>query len=173
MTMNPKEKALQEQRTNEATRDNMMGSAGKLGIIARWLGSPIINQNGGLYDVTYLEDAWKNTSNDLPIAEDENIVLQGYIFDGLSRGMHLEIKYDDDEKKLSVDYKGHRVFTEIAGDLYSYAPFPEWIAMINKLYKLAIDKQKATLLKNKKDDVVELQKQQFSFLQKLRMRWGI
>lgn len=170
--MNAKEKAIQEQRTNQAIRENYMGSAGKIGMIAKWMGSEIISETGGLYDVNYLPQSEEDTDG-LPVAEDTYLSLEGYVFDGLSRGMHLEIRYINKESKLTVDYRGYRVYTEIAGDIAAFAPFPEWMDMIEKLYKIAVEKQKKKFADCEEEDVIEIKKQQATWLQKLRMRWGI
>ena len=58
--MNEKEKRIQEQRTIEATKKNLMGLTGKIGTIVRNLGQPMISQcEGGTFlDTSYLDDPW-------------------------------------------------------------------------------------------------------------------
>ena len=170
--MNSKEQAIREQRTNQAIRDNYLGAAGKIGMIAKWLGSQIISETGGLYDVSYLEQPQEDTPG-LPVAQDNYMSVEGYVFDGLSRGMHIEIRYLNSESKLTVDYRGYRVYTEIAGDLAAFAPFPEWTDMIDKLYKLASEKQKKYVEDHREEDILEIKQQQATWLQKLRIRWGV
>lgn len=171
--MNAKEKAIQEQRINLATRNNIMGSAGKLGIISKWLGSPIIRQRGGLFDVNPFENQYAYKEDGIHTAYDDNLQLEGYVFDGLSKGMHLEIKYCEVTNKLTADYKGYRVYTEVAGDLYSYAPFEEWEKMVDKLYKQALERQRKHKEKNEGRLIEEAQKEKLNFLQRLRLIWGI
>jgi hypothetical protein len=174
MQMHPKERAIKEKRLYEATRKNMMGAAGKVGQIAKWLGTPIIRQGSGMYDVTYLEDPYKlPQEDDIPLAEDEHHCLEGWLFDGLGRGLHLEIKYIHSEKKLTVDYKGYRVYTETAGDLDSYAPFPEWESLIEMLYKKARERQKKVEIEMKAEDDISMMGKAKNFLQMLRFKWGI
>ncbi len=60
--------------------------------------------------------------------------ILGWHFDGLSRGMNLQIQHDDEDKKLIVYYNGRIVFQETAGNLESYVP-SEWEEHIEKLYK--------------------------------------
>lgn len=97
----------------------------------------------------------------------------GYNFDGLSRGMHLEINYSVDKNELSVYYKGYIVFRETNGELESYVPLVEWEQLIDKLYSRAveIEKQKRKVVKQEK--IVEVQKAKKSFLEKIKNRWGI
>ena len=61
----------------------------------------------------------------------------GYHFDGLSRGMHLEIKYDDLEATLTVTHRGYQVYKEIRGELVAYRPIEEWENWIYQLHKTA------------------------------------
>lgn len=183
MSLNQRERALRNQRTLDAVAKDLMGPSGKLGLIARYLGSPIIRQGSGMgsyrtmdeylgekYDI-YQEDS----SDQLPTFDegDSFVELEGYIFDGLSRGMHIEIKYENESHKLMVHYKGFPVYTELAGDLYSYAPFPEWEIMIEKLHRQAEIKFE----KNKKSQNAYLEakakQEKAGFLQKLRLRWGV
>lgn len=174
--MNDKEKRIKHNRLIEATEKNLMGASGKLGCICRYLGEPIKGVGGALWD-TYEYDfaSWgEEEMDDLPTAEiDESVYTKGFLFDGLSRGMHLEIKYIADEKKLTCNYKGYEVFREVSGDLEGYAPFDEWESLIDKLYKItqtkAREKKKAEVEVKRKASVAYSK----SFLQKLRERWGL
>lgn len=185
-----KEKVIREKRTLEAVKKNMMGPSGKLGIIVKSLGSPIIRQGSNLYDSTSLEDPY-----DLPIdvdyettasgqlgpemfrdeilESDDYVEEQGYVFDGLSRGMHLEIQYWYDNQYIKTTYKGFLVYKEVAGELFSYAPFPDWEKLIEQLYKTA--KSKAKVIKQVQEAKLgkQLQKEKQNFWTKLRDRWGI
>jgi hypothetical protein len=183
MSMHEIEKATREKRTNRAITRNLMGPSGKLGMIARYLGSPIIHQGNSMmssrsmdeylgesYDVYDSPDPDKIPTFD---ERDSFIELEGYIFDGLSRGMHLEIKYKSESHQLVVSYKGYPVYMEVAGDLYSYAPFPEWEDMIERLYALAEKKFEAYKEVASAQMESEATKRKKSFLQELRLRWGI
>lgn len=175
--MNAKERAIIEKRTIEATKKNIMGKEGKLGVIAQWLGSPIIRQGGGFMDHEYLIDPYDNRSEDekMPVFDERSEFLdeEGWVFDGLQAGMHLEIKYNHYSTQLDCYYKGYCVYKEVAGDLLGYAPFPEWEGMVDRLYVVA---------KRKRDDAMQFEEVAMmekvkrasqNFLQKLRMRWGI
>ena len=178
--MHPKEQEIQQRRTIQAASKNLIGPSGKLGIIARHLGHMIIDQDGGgLYDSRYIEthSIESAPNEDIPVAEDSGREfkgsIKGVVFDGLSRGMHLEIKYLKESAELSVYYKGYEVYREVAGDLFAYAPFPEWENLIEKLYSQAKLKQREyedqmTMIQKAED-----QEDRLSFLDHLRRRWGI
>ena len=174
---------IKEKRTIEALKKDLMGPGGKLGTICKYLGSQIHYQGGGL-DGICLSDPY-DTPNDFSYNNedilkdlqefDENgsVYEIGWIFCGLSSGMHLEIKYIDNEKKLTTTYKGRIVYTEISGELESYTPSKDWESMIEKLYKIAKEKKKKRIALDKierKELIVEKQK---SFLQKMIDKWGI
>ena len=80
--MNEKEKRIQEQRTIEATKKNLMGLTGKIGTIVRNLGQPMIAQcEGGTFlDTSYLDDPWalpeENTFGELDAGTPEQIQNQ-------------------------------------------------------------------------------------------------
>ena len=174
--MNNKEKIIREKRTIEAVKKNFMGPGGKLGLIAKYLGSPIIVQGSGMFDQTFLDDPYEeqNNSEEMPTFGDHETVYEiGWIYDGLNQGLHLEIKYSNPENKLTVYYKGYEVYREVSGELEAYAPFEEWENAIQELYKISKIRQKDKKEKdyiNKKEIVKKIK---LSFLEKLRMRWGI
>ena len=180
--MDSKESLIREKRTIQALRNDLMGPSGKLGTICRYLGDKIQFQSmgGGFilddpYEITNIPDQFSNEGllQELPEFDDEITYEVGWVFDGMSRGMHIEIKYIDHEKRLTTTYKGYEVFVEIAGELEKYAPFPEWEDMVERLYKAATENRKK-LKKEEKQNLKELvSRKQQSFLQKMRMKWGI
>lgn len=97
----------------------------------------------------------------------------GLHFDGLSRGMHLEMKYGEENSDVNVHYKGYLVYKEVAGDLQAYFPLPEWEKMVEELYKVAKAKEDEFRKQEKKDRVEEATKIKESWLQKMRKSWGI
>jgi len=197
-SLSQKEKIIRERRTIEATKKNLMGPSGKIGIIVRALGSPIMSEGGTYVDTNYLENPYDDfvdveyeqtvSGQDGPVAwrdqighnesgagvvHEENPNFLGYVFDGLSRGIHIEIQYMRHEHILRVHYKGYEVYREVAGELNAYGPFPEWEEIIFRLYKNAKEKYK-----NIKDqeyaelsDAVDRKKA--SFWNRLKMRWGV
>lgn len=180
--IHPKERVLRERRTNEAIMKDYMGPSGKFGVILRFLGMPIIRQGSPLFTERYLEDPYEvKEEGGLPTFDESNSYVEngrdrpytGYLFDGLSRGMHLEIKYISSDKKLTVDYKGYNVYMEIAGDLYAFAPFPEWEDMISRLYKQA-EKKKEKMVAERKSEMIEYaRREQAGVLERLRRFWGL
>lgn len=172
--MNPVEK-IKEQRLIEATRKNLLGiKNGKLGVILRYLGIPVIGHGSPLYDISYAYlDPYEEEENEdeLPtFDEDERVAEVGRIFDGLSRGVHIEIKYI--EGALSVIYKGYLVFMESSGDLECYVPNDEWENKIENFYKIALklqrkDKKEKVLEKTKKENVLKK-----SLFKHLLEKWG-
>ena len=174
MGMSKKERAIREKRTLEATKKDLMGPAGKLGIIARFLGKPIIRQGSGLFDSTYLDDPYELPSEDkILTAEDTEIQEEGYVFDGLSRGIHIEIKLYSVEGRLMVDYKGYSVYSEASGDLRGYTPLAEWENIVDRLYENA--KERRNKLELDMEPFIEqmvLRKRE-SWMDKMRRRWGI
>lgn len=194
--MRKEEAIIKEKRTLEATQKNLMGSEGKLGVILRRLGSPIIahHQGGSLFDASYLE-SWEDLpeedviptmavdSNDAPEGwewdmnpqdpEDVTLTQIGWMFDGLSRSMHFEIKYDDQEKILTAHYKGHLVYKEIAGDLATYVPLQEWEDYVERLFIAARPKEYQAQLEEREERKIEIKRAKQSFLQKMRDKWGL
>lgn len=183
MSLIQKEKAIREKRTIEAAKKNLMGVAGKLGSIARYLGHPIKYQGSGLGDVRSLDDylgerydvyaQWND--DELPTFDEDADFIEtiGYIFDGLSRGIQIEIKYLDDTKTLTVHWKGYPVYREIAGDLFAYAPVDDWEDKVNKLYDQARKVASRIQEEERAMDEAKARKDQNSFLQRLRLRWGL
>ena len=55
-------------------------------------------------------------------------------FDGLSRSMHMEIKYSEETSELSLTHRGYLVYKEVMGDLEVYVPNEEWESWIEKLW---------------------------------------
>ena len=60
MNWSQKEKVIREKRTMEAVQKNLMGVSGKLGLIAKTFGYPIVRQGSGLNDITYLDDPYED-----------------------------------------------------------------------------------------------------------------
>ena len=170
--MNKQERAIREKRTNEAIKKDYMGASGKLGMIAKFLGHPIVQEGTGMMDVTFLDDPYDD-EDEIPTTENLEVQEMGYEFNGLTSGLHLEIKYLYADQEIVVQYKGYTVYKEAAGDLFAFAPFPEWENLIDKLcLKVKARKKKVEeSLEPVIEELVQVKKQ--SWLQKMRMRWGI
>jgi len=171
--MSKQERIIREKRTIEAVKKNMMGQTGKLGTIVKYLGYPVIRQGSGLFDQSFLDDPFAHPIEDLPTSEDLEVYQEGYIFDGLSRGMHIEIKYENADRRIWCTYKGYPVYFEISGELESYAPFSDWEDLIERLYKAAKAKKKKLELSMEPviEEAAMARKQ--SLWQKMRLKWGV
>jgi len=191
MSWEKKENAIREKRTIEATKKNLMGPSGKLGLITLTFGSPIVRQGGSYMDVSYLEDPYADdtdteyastasdqngpvvSQNKIIDGTDDFIQEEGFVFDGLSRGMHIEIKYWHLNNKLEVTYRGYEVYKESGGELFAYAPFPEWEEMIERLYKAAKPKSKESKKLREVEVGQAIERRKRSFWERLRTRWGV
>lgn len=109
----------------------------------------------------------------MPEAKEYGIDVIGYHFDGLSRGMHLEIKYDEITSELLVYYKGYTVYKEIKGELLGYRPIDEWENWIDSLFKIAKEKQRYIKEKEFEESIVQNKKEKENWWNKLRDKWGV
>ena len=190
------ENKIKEKRTLEANKKGLVGKNGKIGVVLRNLGNKIISQNeGGVYrNVNYLYENENEDGNEnkIPILDIENVARPqssewsqleepsisasidtiGLHFDGLSRGMHLEIKYEDAKSELKVSYKGYCVFNETKGELIAYSP-GEWEDFIEKLYKVSKEKQRKNNETNFQKSLLENEKQKNIWWEKLMSKWNI
>lgn len=97
----------------------------------------------------------------------------GWHFDGLSRGMHLEIKYLSERAELNASWKGTSVFTEVLGELYQYVPGDDWERCINRLYGMAKKLQEKAHREGVEETKVEIEEEKWNFLDNLKKLWGI
>jgi hypothetical protein len=203
MSLKDKEKRVREERIIEASRKGLLGLEGKFGIIITNLGQPIISQNtggglaGGMYSSNQIDLGHeKEDEDDLPTVQFEqfgdikdptgsewtpkkgtrdyaSISQIGWHFDGLSRGIHIEIWYSPESHELKVTYKGFLVYKDIKSEVQAYAPFPEWENKIDQLYDLARKAEKVKREGEKKERIEEANKKKLSWLQRFRLQWGI
>lgn len=191
MTWRQKESAIREKRTIEATKKNLMGPSGKLGTICQYLGKPIIRQGNIYTDVGLLSDVYEDSTDseyETTLSEQQGPLVyrdeiqeynedfvqrEGFVFDGLNNGLHLEIQFWIDSSKITTFYKGYLVYKEIAGELEAYAPFPDWENIVEKLYKTAKNKMKEVKEIETAQTEKNLKEMKKTFWQRLRLRWGI
>lgn len=174
--MHQKEALIRERRQIEAIRNDLMGPSGKLGTIVMYLGSQIRSDGGAYYECSELDDPWEIPEDKPEIADwdDELVGMHiGWIFDGLSRGMHIEIKYLEQSNELSVSYKGYLVYKEVSGQLECYAPFKDWEEMISTLFSQANALKKKHKKEEKMFQRIDAKQQAKSLLNQLKLRWGI
>ncbi len=196
------EARIREQRTVEANKKGLIGQNGKIGVVLKMMGQPIVSHSeGGAYvDTNYLEyeeEAGEPRSSaelleKIPIMNIDGslrpetaewaqladpvsygIYNVGWYFDGLSRGMHLEIKYMDSEAELVVLHKGYVVYKEIKGEIVSYVPKDEWEGWVNNLYNKAKDMQRKMKENEFEEQVRESERKKKSWWSEMKSRWGI
>ncbi len=202
------EEKIREKRILEATKKGLMGQNGKIGIVLKSFGEPIISQSeGGYYvDSNYIDldgvDEYKKPLEDIsdPVELMRNIQIMGLEgtsrpdskewsempdakfygtdniglhFDGLRRGMHLEIKYEELSSELVVYHKGYIVYKEIKGELLSYAPNEQWEKWIESLYKSAKEKQRKIKEEEFQDGIKQNERLKNDWLNNMRNKWGI
>lgn len=192
-----KEKKIQEQRTIEATQKDLMGLDGKLGVILKNLGEPIIAQTegDGLLEYQYYQDddyeppEIKGTPEEIlkripsmyveGVDEEmyqsdiqyNNTYEIGLIFDGLSRSINIEIRYLEENNELRVTYEGYVVYKEYAGELHAYVP-GEWEQFIERLFPFAKQKEKDNIKQKKVLFAKEAEANKTSWLRKMANKWG-
>jgi hypothetical protein len=169
-----KHEKIKELRTNQAVRDNMMGLNGKFGVVARYLGKPIMQEGSTMFETTYMDDPYELPDEEMPtMEEDEMIYPVGYVFDGLSRGIHLEIYYNDNEKLLRATYGGYKIYQESFGELECYVPFKEWEDKLEQLYRVAKEIEKEKREDNEVLIQQRIEKQHKAILDDIRKTWGL
>lgn len=110
---------------------------------------------------------------ELPEGTSYDTQTLGWHFDGLSRGMHLEIKYDNVFSELSVYYKGYLVYKEISGEITCYVPNQEWEAWIEKLYKISRESQRKLKEKEFEEQIKNAEKNKQNWWSQIKSRWGV
>ena len=97
----------------------------------------------------------------------------GWHFDGLNRGIHLEIMNNLERKNLTVQYEGYIVYQESAGELISYRPMETWESKINQLYEIAKTKEKSSYKEERKEVAKEVERQKSNWLNRMKEKWGL
>jgi hypothetical protein len=171
-------KKIKEQRLIQATQKGLTGLDGKIGTIVKNMGEPIINHTGGSLECfamesSFLEDPYElEDDEEMPIYDEDQPRRIGMFFDGLSRGMHIEIKYLADINELTVNYKGYLVYAEEVGELVCYVPSPEWESKIEQLFLIARKKEAIHRKEDIQEQKEEAMREKLSFLEKIKLRWG-
>ena len=193
------EAKIKEQRILEATKKGLMGSSGKIGTILKFLGSEIISHQGdpgpSSFYPEYVGETDATNANDLmsrmptmdingnirPETEEWGEVGESYFpetrrigmhFDGLNRGMHMEIKYDEEKSELALTYKGFMAYKEVMGDLEVYVPNEEWEGWIEKLWSISKEIQRKIRESEFKSNAERTDANKQSWLASLVKRWG-
>lgn len=167
------ENRIVEQRTAEAMQKNLMGQQGKLYLIAKFLGHAILRQSEGdnlLYYDGMFDDLNETT---IPIM-DESITASeiGYNFDGLSRGINLNIMCNDQLSTIRMYYDGYCFYEEENNQLLRYVPNDLIEKQIDSLYVVVEEKVKDKYRKMKAEEIKEASKIEKEEIRRLRNKWG-
>lgn len=172
--LHKKEAMIREQRTIEASRKNLLGPGGKLGVIVRNLGEEILQEASNMYETSYLP-SWEEIDDDggeMPTIESGGELI-GLCYDGLRRGLHLTILYREDLHELTVHWQGNLVFRELGGELLCYVPHKDWEHNVDRIYEFACEKEKVKQVAyDKQIEVIAMSKHK-EFLDEMRRKWGL
>lgn len=184
------EARIKETRLAEATKKGLTGPTGKIGTVLRMLGSPIIGQTEG---VSYLDLDGREEDEGMPVMDIEGVQRPigpewsdaevvptpygihelGRHFDGLARGMHMEIMYKEESSEMSLYHRGYLAYRETQGDLQCYVPSDEWEGWISSLFKVAKKEQRREKEKEFEARAGEAERAKGSWLRDIASRWGI
>ena len=167
---------IKEQRTVEAIKKDFMGSQGKLAMICKAFGSPIIYDNSVFEEANTLDidDGFydKEESEVKTFEEGHASYEVGYWYDGVNLGNGLEIKFLFYESEIKLYYKTYMRYHEISNTLISYNADGDWEKIIDDLYyhakKKIIEKNKKTTEVNK----IIKEKNNKNLIDEIRKNWG-
>ena len=166
------ESRIQEQRTNEAIKKNYMGMEGKIYLVAKYAGDEIVKQTEAP-EILDFDSIYETDPVAIPYLDEESYsTVQGYHYNGLSNGLHLEITTSEYENLIKVYYKSYLVYHEEGGNLSTFIPHQGWEEIIEKMYKQVQDRIKAKIEKIKKEEEQLLKKLEKEEVDRLRSKWG-
>ena len=171
-----KEQQIREQRTIDAMRNGLMGGQGKLARIAIAFGEPMIRQGSSKFEQTFLPDFDEIPDEDaIPIMDMEDASHQiGWHFDGLRRGVHMEISWNEETRDLKCYWRGYLVYREFGNELDGYVPDKEgWEKIVEELYESTRKKERTNRKEQAKFVNVAARRQQKEFLDEMKLKWGI
>lgn len=189
------ESRIREQREAEANKKGLMGQNGKIATVLRMLGSPIVGQvqDAGFLDLEGRgDDPSGSPLIDIPTMEIDGSVRPegsewgeasdpvsfstrsvGTHFDGLSRSMHMEIIYKDEQSELSLYHRGYLAYREVQGELDCYIPSDEWESWVSDLFKVAKRVQRESKEEEFEAKVKKAEAAKESWLRHIASRWGL
>jgi len=170
-----REKQIQEARTIEAMRKGYMGLEGKFCVVAKYLGKPIIHHGSQLVDQNYLFDPFEEEdSEEIPtIEESESSFEIGTFFDGLNKGVNLNIYINLEMREIKCYFEDKLVYKETNGELEGFHPSELWEEKLEKLYATAKKIEKERRQIEKKELIKLAEKKKKSILEYLKEKWGI
>lgn len=185
---------IKEQRIVEANKKGLVGFSGKIGTIVKILGSEITYQS---FDHEVFENQNKDPKNSselmssIPTMEMDEVLRPegeewgeigetyfsytrkiGLYFDGLSRGMHMEIKYYEETSELSLTYKGYLAYREVMGEIETYIPDTQWENWVESLFRLSKKIQRERKEIEFKNKTLISQKIKENWINNLIKKWG-
>lgn len=191
------EARIKEQRTLEANKKGFVGASGKIGVVLRMLGQEIIAQSmdEGLALLPEEEPQEPRSSSEfmkmMPIMDVDGVSRPdseewaemgeasfsytrkvGMHFDGLGRGMHLEIQYDEERSELSLLYKGYLAYREVMGEIDTYVPNEEWEGWVERLYRLSKEIQRKGKEQEFKNSAERAEREKATWWESMLRRWG-
>lgn len=179
--MRSKEDVIREQRTVEAVRKGLMSGEGKLACIARIFGDRVYGNHGGGRRATFHEfenlmgleqnfmDGDELEEGEIPTA-DAGMTANAHLFNGYSRGLHMEIKFDGPE--IWVRWKGEIVYHELGGELGAYCP-GDWEMEVDKLAVAARKKEYEYINLADQRDTAVGERMKAAFLAEMKRKWGL
>lgn len=173
---------IRDERTREAIKKGLMSGSGKIGIIARVLGDRVVARHGSnagqspvfenlfSFSQNFMDDDMEGEEGTfIPTMEDGERHTAS-LFNGYSRGLHLEIKHDGPE--IWVRWQGEIVYHEMAGELAAFCP-GDWEEAIEKLSLEARRKEGQYLEATERRNEIVGQRNKDAFLDLMRRRWGL
>jgi len=170
------ENKIKEQRTAEAVKKDFMGSQGKLAMICKAFGSPIIYDNSvfeGANTLDIDDGFYDKDDSEIKTFEEDHVSYElGYWYDGVNLGNGLEIKFLFYESEIKLYYKSYLRYHEISNILITYNTDGDWEKPIEDLHYNA---KKKIIEKNKKiieDNQLIKEKNKEKLINEIRKNWG-
>ncbi len=122
--------------------------------------------------------AWEleddNNQKSLPVMALESSSRSiGLYFDSLSRGVNLQIHYDEADENIKVMHDGIKVYAAHNGIVETYIPTDKWENHIDSLFIAAGKRVKIKNQSAEDDKVMKKQKMIGKVLDYLRTNWGV
>jgi|688.fasta_scaffold141213_3 hypothetical protein len=170
-----REQMIREARTIEAMRRGYMGMEGKISVIAKRLGQPIIQQGSRSFEQTFLSDPFALEKDDeMPtIGENDHSYEIGLHYDGLSRGINLSVYVHFHHREIICEFNGQKVYWEIGGELESYVPHESWENQLEKIYDNAKKVERLQRPQERKKLVEAANKKRQELLNEFKQKWGL
>jgi hypothetical protein len=170
-----RESLLREARTIEAMKKGYMGMEGKLAVVAKRMGQPIIHHGLSNFHQSFLDDPFSEHDEDeMPtMADDDRSYEIGMSFNGLSSGMNMSITLHSTHNEIVCEYQGKKVYRELAGELEAFVPNDEWESKIESLYNRAKRIEKKQKPAMRRELVAEAERRKRQILEEFKEKWGL